>query len=73
MNNNDEKEIIGQIRAAHAKARGIAGFFNWATDRDREEWGVVSSLGESLQAENILFFSNLKSRGDPTIHPTVRD
>lgn len=69
MNPDDEKEIIAQIRAARAKARGYADFFGWATDRDLEEWGVVSSLGESLQADNALFFSNLKRRGRPNDPP----
>lgn len=69
MNNNDEKEIIAQIRAACAKARGYADFFGWATDRDLEEWGIVSSLGESLQADNVMFFSHLKSRGRPNDPP----
>lgn len=69
MNSDDEKEIIAEIRAAHAKARGYADFFGWATDRDLEEWGVVSSLGESLQADNALFFSNLVRRGRPKDPP----
>ena len=69
MNADDEKEIIAKIRAARAKARGYADFFGWATDRDLEEWGVVSSLGESLQADNALFFSNLKQRGRPNDPP----
>jgi hypothetical protein len=69
MNSNDEKQILMQIRAARAKARGYADFFGWATDRDLEEWSVVSSLGESLQTDNALFFSNLKRRGRPNDPP----
>jgi len=69
MSSDDEKEIFTQIRAARAKARGYADFFGWATDRDLEEWGVVSSLGESLQADNTSFFSNLKRRGRPNDPP----
>jgi hypothetical protein len=63
MSSDDEKEIIVEIRAARVKARGYADFFGWATDRELEEWGVVSSLSESLQTDNALFFSNLKRRG----------
>lgn len=69
MSTNDEKKIIAKIRSARAKARGYADFFGWATDRDLEEWGVVSSLSESLQADNILFFSDLKFRGRPNDPP----
>lgn len=69
MTSDDETEILALIRAARAKARGYADFFGWATDRDLEEWDVASSLAESLEADNVLFFSNLKSRGRPSDPP----
>jgi hypothetical protein len=65
----DEEEIVAQIRAAGAKARGYADFFGWATDRDLEEWGVVTFLRRSLEADNALFFFNLKRRGRPNDPP----
>ncbi len=69
MNDIDEKEVIAKLRAARDKARGYADFFGWAIDRDLEEWGVVCSLAESLEADNALFFSDLKSRGRPNDPP----
>lgn len=69
MNFIDEKAIIAKLRAARDKARGYADFFGWATDRDLEEWGVVCSLAESLEADDALFFSDLKSRGRPNDPP----
>lgn len=63
MTSDDEVAIIALMRAAQSKARGYADFFGWATDRDMEERGVVSSLGESLEADKALFFSDLKLRG----------
>lgn len=69
MTPDDEAEILAQIRAAQAKARGYADSFGWATDRDLEEWGVVSSLVESLEADKALFFSDVKCRGRPNDPP----
>ncbi len=69
MTSDDEAEILALMRAARTKARGYADFFGWATDRDLEEWGIVSSLGESLEADNALFFSDLKRRGRPNDPP----
>lgn len=66
---DDETEILDLIRAARNKARGYADFFGWATDRDLEERGVVSSLAESLESDSALFFSGIKSRGRPNDPP----
>src|SRR5690606_3932038 len=49
--------------AARAKARGYADFFGWAIDRDLEELGIVLALAESLEADGMLFFSELRARG----------
>ncbi|KWA45805.1 hypothetical protein WL27_05345 [Burkholderia multivorans] len=62
MTPDDESEIVKQIRAARAKAR-YADFFGWSTDRDIEEWGVVTTLAESLAANGQLFFFDLARRG----------
>lgn len=65
----EDNEIFSLMRAAQAKARGYADFFGWPTDRDIEEWGVVSSLAESLEVDDALFFSDLKRRGRPNDPP----
>lgn len=57
------------MRAARAKARGYSDFFLWSIDRDMEEWGVVTSLAESLDKHNALFFSHLRRRGRPNDPP----
>lgn len=69
MTPDEEKEILAEMRAARAKARGYADFFGWATDRDIEEWGVVTALAESLEKAGESFFSNLKRRGRPNDPP----
>lgn len=69
MHLDDEREILALMRAARAKARGYADFFGWAVDRDLEEWGVVSSLSESLELDNKSFFADLKYRGRPNDPP----
>ena len=66
---DDEAEVVALMRAARAKARGYADFFGWGIDRDLEEFGVISSLSESLKADGILFFSDLKQRGRPNDPP----
>ncbi|MBC7945566.1 MAG: hypothetical protein H7X91_09975 [Burkholderiales bacterium] len=69
MTSHDEAEIVDLMRAARAKARGYADFFLWSTDRDIEEWGVITSLAESLQLDGALFFSQLRRRGRPNDPP----
>lgn len=69
MTQEHEAEILTLMRAARARARGYADFFGWATDRDVEEWGVVSSLAESMHMDSLLFFSSLKRRGRPNDPP----
>ncbi|QNT25574.1 hypothetical protein [Ralstonia solanacearum] len=63
MTPEDEKEIAALMRAALAKSRGYADFFGWAIDRDLEEWGVVTALGDSLEVNGESFFSDLERRG----------
>jgi hypothetical protein len=65
----DQDEIAKLMREALEHSRGYADFFLWQPDRDLEEWGVVTSLGESLAAEGRLFFSDLTSRGRPNDPP----
>ncbi len=60
------------MREALEHRRGYADFFLWQPDRDLEEWGVVTSLAESLAAEGRLFFSNLTSRGRPNDPPDCK-
>lgn len=63
MTTEDEKEILHLMRNAREKSRGYADFFGWGSDRDIEEWGVVTSLAESLEAEGKNIFTSLKRRG----------
>lgn len=63
MSPDDQIEISDAIRAAIRRARGYADFFGWATNRDLEEQGVVTSLAESMEADNSLFFSSIAMRG----------
>lgn len=63
MTTQEEKEILRLIQEARNKARGYADFFGWASNRDIEEWGVVTSLAEVLEAENKEIFTSLKRRG----------
>ena len=66
---DDEAEIRALMRAAKGRSRGYADFFEWAIDRDLEEWGVLSSLAESMTADGALFYENIKSRGRPNDPP----
>lgn len=63
MTPEDEKEIVALMRAAREKRRGYADFFGWRTDRDIEEWGVTTTLWESLQRNGECFFGEIKRRG----------
>lgn len=69
MTPEDEAKIVALMRAARAKARGYSDFFLWSIDRDMEEWGVVTSLAESLEKDAALFFSKLQRRGRPNDPP----
>ena len=69
MTTDDEAKILVLIQAAQANSRGYADFFGWATDRDLEEWGVISALAESLHADGVSFFSEVKARGRPNDPP----
>jgi hypothetical protein len=63
MTPEDEKEIVALMRAARAKARGYADFYGWSTDRDIEEWGVATTLWESLRHNGKCFFDDIRQRG----------
>jgi len=69
MTTDEEKEILHLMREVRKKARGYADFFGWGSDRDIEEWGVVTSLSESLESEGKNLFSSLKRRGRPNDPP----
>lgn len=63
MSPEDERAIYEAMHAAREKARGYADFFGWATNRDLEEQSIAGHLAESLEANNALFFSQIKIRG----------
>ena len=69
MTPDDEAEILALMRAARKQSRGYADFFGWAIDRDLEESGVISSLVESMAADGLSFFENVKSRRRPNDPP----
>jgi hypothetical protein len=69
MTTEEEKEILHLMREARKKARGYADFFGWGSDRDIEEWGVVTSLAESLENDGKNIFFSLKRRGRPNDPP----
>ena len=69
MTTEEDKEVLRLMREARKKARGYADFFGWGIDRDIEEWGVVTSLAESLESEGQIIFSSLKRRGRPNDPP----
>jgi hypothetical protein len=63
MDRDQEQEILRLMRAAREKARGYADHFGWATDRDLEEWGIITCLNEALEKSHNLSFSSIKVRG----------
>jgi hypothetical protein len=69
MMSEEEAEIRALMRAARKRSRGYADFFGWAIDRDIEESGVLSSLAESMAADGVLFYKNVKSRRRPNDPP----
>lgn len=69
MTSDDEAEIFALMREARAKARGYADHFGWSSDRDLEEWGVVTCLSEAMEAAGVPVFSQLKRRGRPNDPP----
>ena len=44
MNAEEERRVAELMRQALQRARGHADFFQWAPNRDVEEWGVVNYL-----------------------------
>lgn len=71
MTEDEEQEILDQIRAARAKRRGYADFFSWPTNRDLEEYSIASQWRASLEAQGNGFFSVLKARGRPHDPPDL--
>jgi len=69
MTTQEEMEILEQLREARKKARGYADYFGWSSDRDIEEWGVVTCLVESFEKEGKELFTSLKRRGRPNDPP----
>ncbi|MEW8294369.1 MAG: hypothetical protein AB2715_06870 [Candidatus Thiodiazotropha sp.] len=63
MSDGEGKSIVEIIKSAIDHARGYADHFGWAFNRDLEELGVVELLSKALDAENKLFFSEIKIRG----------
>jgi hypothetical protein len=69
MNADDQAEIVKLLHESRERSRGYADFFQWAADRDLEEWGVVITLAESLTLRGDPFFGEVKSRGRPNDPP----
>ena len=63
MSPEDQVEIAKAMREARAKSRGYADFFGWGTNRDLEEWGVLTSLFESMEKDCALPYKDLRIRG----------
>lgn len=60
----EERDRVGkQLREALRRSRGHASFFEWPLNRDQEEVGVLLSLFESMEKDEILTYGSLKSRG----------
>ncbi|WP_175657658.1 hypothetical protein [Burkholderia vietnamiensis] len=66
---DDENQLTFLRQAGQAKARGYADFFSWVTDRDLEEWGVVTTLWEVMDRNGEAFFHKLQMRPRPTDPP----
>jgi hypothetical protein len=58
-----DSDAIRLIRAASAKRRGYADFFNWPPNRDTEELGVVETLCDALAAAGCPLAREITSRG----------
>ena len=63
MTPDEERQIAALMRQALQRSRGHASFFQWAPNRDVEEWGVVNHLRESLMADRADFFRDISIRG----------
>jgi len=63
MDAAEERKIVESMREALRRSRGHASFFEWAADRDLEEWGVADHFRESLEKLGEPAFSQLISRG----------
>ena len=66
---DDDADMLAVMSAAMERSRGYADYFGWPPDRDLEESGVLDSLVESMQADDLPFYSKLKSRGRPNDPP----
>jgi hypothetical protein len=63
MTPDDEAEIGEALREAIRRSRGYADFFGWGPNRDLEEWGVLTSLAEAMEAKGSRFFGQICPRG----------
>src|SRR2546425_10336973 len=63
MISDEEREVAQLMREALRRSRGHASFFEWAPNRDLEEWGVATHFRESLEHRGELLFDRIISRG----------
>lgn len=63
MDADEEREIVESMREALRRTRGHASFFEWAPNRDLEEWGVADHFREALEKRGDPAFSRLRNRG----------
>jgi hypothetical protein len=64
MDEDKEIELFRFIRNAGKQTRrGYSDFFNWPTDRELEEWGIVDTLKRSLEKSKAGFFDQVTARG----------
>jgi hypothetical protein len=63
MTEGEERRIAESMREALRRSRGHASFFEWAPNRDLEEWGVVTHFQEALQHRGQPPLYSVSSRG----------
>jgi hypothetical protein len=63
MTSDGERAIAQSLREALRRSRGHASFFEWAPNRDLEEWGVATHFHESLEHRGELLYDRVTSRG----------
>lgn len=67
---DEEREIALSMREALRRPRGHASLFEWATNRDLEEWRVATYFREELEhkCENFIRQLSLRGRGSDPSH-----
>ena len=63
MTPEEERQVVAVMRQALQRSRGHASFFEWAPNRDLEEWGVANHLHQSLVDDGADFYQELAIRG----------